>query len=197
MNPAIEAAKAYVLKHRFWFELALYVLVAAGTAVWVGRDAYAQAAVLRTEGLRLESMRVSADRWLASLQPATSAETQEWQQTLAALNQLGAGSDSQLTLVEVITRRAERAGLSNIRALISPADSIQSVPRTGAPPVNFKVAEYAIIVDFKGNLAATRSFLANLPPAVSVNSLSMGKTGPTMGTHVVLTVYEAVADAPI
>lgn len=197
MNPNFEAVKAYVLKHRFWFELGLYVLVAAGTALWVGRDAYAQAAVLRTEGMRLESMRRATDRWLGSLQPATSAETQEWQQTLAALNQLGAGSDSRLTLVEVITRRAERAGLTNIRTQITSADSVVSVPRAGAKPVNFKVAEYAIIVDFRGNLGSTRAFLANLPPAVSVQALSMGKSGPTMGTHVVLTVYEAVADAPI
>jgi hypothetical protein len=63
--------------------------------------------------------------------------------------------------------------------------------------VTFKVAQYGILVDFKGNLAATRAFLANLPPAVSVQRISMSKTGPVMGTHAVLTVYEAVADAPI
>ena len=197
MNQYIDAAVAYIKKHRFWAELALYVVIAAGAAFWVGRDAYKQAEALSAEGQRLDGMRRSADRWLSTLQPATSAETQEWGQALTALNQLGAGSDSRLTLVEVITRRAERAGLSNVRATLVGADSVPSGPRAGAPPVTFKIADYGILVDFKGNLAATRSFLANLPPAVAVQRINMSKSGPLMGTHAVLAVYEAVADAPI
>lgn len=197
MNKYIDAAVAFVKKHRFWAELSLYVVIAAGTAFWIGRDAYAKAEVLSVEGRRLDGMRQSADRWLASLQPATSAETQEWGRALMALNQLGAGADSRLTLVEVITRRAERAGLSQVRATLVGADSVPSAPRAGAPPVTFRIAEYGIMVDFKGNLAATRAFLANLPPAVGVQRITMSKTGPLMGTRAVLTVYEAVADAPI
>ncbi len=197
MNQLIENAVAFVKKHQFWMELSLYVLIAAGSAFWVGKKAYKQAETLSAEGRRLDAIRRSADRWLATLQPATSAETQEWQQAQTALGQLGAGKDSRLTLVEVITRRAERAGLSNVRATLLRSDSIPSVPRQGAAPVTFLVADYGILVDFKGNLAATRAFLANLPPAVSVQRISMSKTGPIMGTQAVLTVYEAVADAPI
>lgn len=197
LNQYIDALVAFVKKHQFWAELSLYVLIAAGSALWVGREAYKQAATLSAEGRRLDAMRRSADRWLATLQPATSAETQEWQQAQTALSQLGAGTDSRLTLVEVITRRAERAGLTNVRATLLQSDSIPSVPRQGVVPVTFRVAEYGILVDFKGNLAATRTFLANLPPAVSVQRISMSKTGPVMGTQAVLTVYEAVADAPI
>lgn len=197
MNQYIDTVIAFVKKHRFWVELSLYVLIAAGSAFWVGRNAYKQAEVLSAEGRRLDAMRRATDRWLSTLQPATSAETQEWQQAQAALGQLGAGTDSRLTLVEVITRRAERAGLANVRATLIPSDSIQNVTRQGAAPVAFRVAEFGIIVDFKGNLAATRGFLANLPPAVSVQRISMGKSGPVMGTNAVLTVYEAVADAPI
>lgn len=197
MNQQLEAALALVKRHKFWVELALYVIVACGTALWVGRKAYAQAEVLRLEGERLDGMRRSADLWLSSLQPASSAEIQTWQQTLTALNQMGASKDSRLTLVEVITRRAERAGLGNVRSTIVRSDSISSIPRTGAPPVSYAVADYGIFVDFNGNLAATRVFLDNLPPAVSVQSIQMTKSGPVMGTHVVLTVYEAVADAPI
>lgn len=197
MNAYIEQAKEFLKRHTFWVELATYVLLAAGTAFWVGRDAYIQAAELRQEGQRLDAMRRSADNWLSSLQPASSAEAQEWQQIAASLNQLGAGSDSRLTLVEVITRRAERVGLTGVRATLASTDTVPAIARAGAPPVTFKVADFAIIVDFKGSLAATRAFLANLPPAVGVQRLNMGRTGSTLGTRVVLTVYEAVADAPI
>lgn len=196
MNQYIDAAVAFAKRHRFWVELGLYVILAGGTALWVGRDAYKQAAALSQEGRRLEEMRRAADVWLSSLEPASSMETQAWQQTVLALNQMGASKDSRLTLVEVITRRAERSGLLNVRTRIVGSDSISSIPRTGAAPVSYTVADYGIIVDFNGNLAATRVFLDNLPPAVSVQGIRMSKSGPVMGTHVVLTVYEAVADAP-
>lgn len=114
-----------------------------------------------------------------------------------ALQQLGAGSDSRLTLLEVVTRRAERSGLTSVRTVIATPDSAAPTPRQSAPPITFKVADYSIIVDFRGNLAATRAFLANLPPAVSVQKIDMSRSGPTLGTRAVLTVYEAVADAPI
>lgn len=197
MNEIADKAIAFIKKHRFWTEMTVYLVVALGSAFWVGRAAYKEAATLSAQGRQLERVRSSADFWIRTFNPASSAETQEWQQVQQALQQLGAGSDSRLTLVEVITRRAERAGLSSVRAGLAPPDSAPPIPRTGAPPVTFKVADYNIIVDFKGNLASTRAFLANLPPAVGVQRISMSRSGSTMGTRAVLTVYEAVVDAPI
>lgn len=197
MNQYIDSALAFVKRHSFWVELSLYVLLAGGTALWIGKDAYRQAAALSQEGQRLDAMRRAADQWLGSLEPASSVETQEWQQTLEALNQMGASKDSRLTLIEVITRRAERAGLGGVRSTIVGAETLSAIPRTGASPISYTVADYGILVDFTGNLAATRVFLDNLPPAVAVQSIRMTRAGPTMGTHAVLTVYEAVADAPI
>lgn len=197
INEYIDLVKAFAKKHHFWVEIASYVVIAVGAAVWVGRDAYRQAATLSQEGQRLESMRKSADQWLSTLEPATSAETQDWLLTRTALQQLGARQDSRLTLLEVITRRAERTGLRNVRVSLSATDSLPSIPRTGAPPVTIKVADYAILVEFTGNFAATRTFLATLPPTVTVQQVSISKSGTGNGTRAVLTVYEAEGNAPI
>lgn len=197
LNEYIAAAMAFAKKHRFGVEIAAYVLIAVGTALWVGRNAYAQAAVLSQEGTRLEQMRRGADSWLATLQPASSAEAQEWMQVQAALQQLGSKPDSRLTLLEVITRRAERMGLKNVRVSLTGVDSIPAIPRAGAAPVTINVADYAILVDFRGNFAATRTFLATLPPTVGVQQITISRKGTGNWTRAVLTVYEAVANAPI
>lgn len=197
LNEYVEQVTAFLKKNSFWVEIAVYVLVGVGSAVWVGRAAYAQAALLREEGQRLESMRKGADLWLGTLQPASNVEIQEWQQIQSTLQQLGAAPDARLTLLEVVTRRAERAGLRNVRVSLSAIDTIPAIPRTGAPPVTIKVAEYALLVEFKGNFAATRTFLATLPPTVGVQRINISRSGPTLGTRAILTVYEAVADAPI
>jgi hypothetical protein len=197
LNRYLDLAKAFIKKHRFWVEIAAYVLIAVGTAVWLGRNAYAQAATLSTEGQRLEGMRRGADSWLSTLQPASSAEAQDWMQIQGTLQQLGSKPDSRLTLLEVITRRAERTGLRNVRASLIGVDSIPALPRVSAPPVTISVAPYAILVEFRGNFAATRTFLATLPPAVTVQQISISKKGAGNWTRAVLTVYEAVANAPI
>lgn len=193
----LELATVFLKRNRFWVEVAVSALIAIGAAVWIGRDAYAQAAALSQEGQRLESMRKGADVWLGTLQPASSIEAQEWQQIQASLQQLGAAPDSRLTLLEVITRRAERMGLRNVRVSIVGVDSLPPVPRSSAPPVTLKVAEYAILVEFKGSFAATRTFLATLPPPVGVQRISISRSGGAIGTSATLTVYEMVANAPI
>lgn len=197
MNQFLEELKGFIKTHLFWVELGLYVLIAGGAAAVVGRDAYRQAAELSQEGNRLDAMRRRADLWLGTLQPASSAEAQEWMQIQAALQQLGSRPDSRLTLVEVITRRAERMGLKNVRVSLMGTDSIPGIPRAGAPPLTIKVADYAILVEFRGNFAATRTFLATLPPAVGVQQISISRSGAGNGTRAVLTVYEAEANAPI
>ena len=192
----LNTAMAFFRKQSFWMELGLCLAVAVGSAVWVGRDAYKQVSELSVQGNALEARRKSADVWLGSLQPATTAESQEWFRVQSALQQLGASPDSRLTLLEVITRRAERAGLRNVRVLLTPVDSIPAIPRDGAPPVTIKVADYGIMVDFKGSFAATRTFLASLPPAVGVQRVTITRDGQAVGTRAVLTVYEAVVNGP-
>lgn len=189
-------AAEFLRKNTFAVEVGVCVAVAVGTALWVGRDAYKQAAELSAQGQALEARRRSADVWLSTLQPATSAETQDWYRIQSALQQLGASADSRLTLLEVVTRRAERAGLSNIHVSLIPTDSIPPVPREGAPPVTIKVADYGIMVDFSGNFAATRTFLANLPATVGVQRVTITRSGQGVGTRAVLTVYEAVVNGP-
>ncbi len=197
MNQYIELVTAFLKKNQFWVGVAVCALVAIGTAAWVGRDAYSQAEVLRQEGQRLEEMRKGADVWLATLQPASSAEAQEWQLIQSGLQELGASPDSRLTLLEVITRRAERNGLKNVRVSLIGVDSVPAIPRVSAPPITIKIADYAILVEFKGSFAATRTFLATLPPAVGVQQISISRSGAGIGTRATLTVYEAVTNAPI
>jgi hypothetical protein len=197
LNQYIEAITAFARKHAFMVELAAYALLAVGTAVWVGRAAYTQAAALSEQGKQLEAMRKGADVWITNLQPVSSVELQEWQQIQSALQQLGAPPDSRLTLLEVITRRAERNGLRNVRTSLMGVDSLPQVPRASAPPVTIKVADYALLVEFTGSFAATRTFLATLPPTVGVQRISISRSGAGIGTRAILTVYEGVANAPI
>lgn len=197
LNQYLEPATAFVKKNRFWVEVAVGALIAIGAAIWIGHDAYTQAAALSQEGQRLEAMRKSADVWLGTFEPASSTEAQEWQQIQSALQRLGEAPDSRLTLLEVITRRAERMGLRNVRVSIIGTDSVPPIPRASAPPLTLKVADYAILVEFKGSFAATRTFLATLPATVGVQRISISRTGAATGTRATLTVYEAVANAPI
>jgi hypothetical protein len=192
----LNSALAFLKKHAFWVEVGVCVAFAIGTALWVGRDAYKQAAELSAQGQALEARRKSADVWLSTLQPATNAESQDWFRIESALQQLGASPDSRLTLLEVVTRRAERAGLNNVHVSFTPTDSVPPIPREGAAPVTIKVADYAILVDFRGSFAATRAFLASLPATVGVQRVTITRSGQTVGTRAVLTVYEAVVNGP-
>lgn len=196
MNRQLEEILAYLRANMFWTELGICVFVAMGSAYWVGHDAYKQAGALKDQGTQMEQMRVSADRWLGGFQPATNAETQQWSSVSAALQELGIARDERLLLVELIARRAENYGLSLVRVNIVTSDSIPSFSRTSATPFTFNVAPYGIVVDFRGGLASTRAFIANLPPAVSVQSISIRRGGGILRTRVVLVVYEAVANAP-
>lgn len=197
LNQYLDQLLTVMKKHRFAVEIGAYVLIAVGTALWVGRGAYAQAETLSREGQRLDGMRRGADTWLSTLQPASSAETQDWMQIQSALQQLASRPDSRLTLLEMITRRAERTGLKDVRVSLLGADSLTAIPRAGVAPVAINVADYGISVEFRGNFAATRTFLATLPPTVGVQRISISRKGAGNWTRAVLTVYEAGANAPI
>lgn len=194
-DPRIDRALVWIVKRQFWVEVGVLTLLTVICALYIGRLAYSSATALETQARTLESTRRGADLWITGFQPVSTAEMAAWEKGLQTTYRLGVLPTERLTLAQIVTARAERAGLKQVRVSFSPSDPATASPRPEAAPYTFAVAPYTIKVEFTGRLDATQTFMGMLPPSVGLVSLESARTSGTFGTKLLLTVYEVATSA--
>lgn len=188
---SLAAPTAYLRKHLFWVQLlslTVLVLVAAG---WIVVKAGRQKTAMRAEEARLHRAAATLGNWAATFQPAASEELAAWRQTSSETRQLGSRRDERLTVAREIAVQAERPGFTEVRVAFEPADSATAAPLPrAAGPYAFVLAPYRVSVSFRGDLAATRAFIGNLPAAVLVTGVKFKRDGTGFRGTVTLDIYE-------
>lgn len=188
---SLAAPTAYLRKHLFWVQLlslTVLVLVAAG---WIVVKAGRQKTAMRAEEARLHRAAATLGNWAATFQPAASEELAAWRQTSSETRQLGSRRDERLTVAREIAVQAERPGFTEVRVAFEPADSATAAPLPrAAGPYAFVLAPYRVSVSFRGDLAAARAFIGNLPAAVLVTGVKFKRDGTGFRGTVTLDIYE-------
>jgi hypothetical protein len=121
--------------------------------------------------------------------PAVAAESIAWRRTWLQLQELGVGSDQPITLTQRVARTAEDAGLSNVRVLIDPPDTLGQ-QRVATGGVQSKPASYSLRVECRGGLASVLAFLDQLPPSVAPTALNLVRQDGRGPHRITLAVYE-------
>lgn len=188
---SLAAPTAYLRKHVFWVQLlslTVLMLVAAG---WIVVKTGRQKTAMRAEETRLDRAAATLGNWAATFQPAASEELAAWRQTSSEARQLGSQRDERLTLAGEIAGQAERPGFTDVRVAFEPPDSATAAPLPrAAGPYAFVLAPYRVSVNFRGDLAAARAFLGNLPTAVLVTGVQFKREGTGLRGTVTLDIYE-------
>jgi hypothetical protein len=188
---SLAAPTAWFRQHLFQVQLLSLTLLVLAAAGWIVVTAGRQKTAVRADEARLHRTAATLGNWAARFQPAASEESTAWRQTLSKTRQLGSPRDDRLTLAREIAGHAERAGFTEVRVAFEPPDSATTAPLPPAlGPYAFVLAPYRISVKFRGDLAATRVFIGNLPPAVVVTGMQFKREATGFRGTVTLDIHE-------
>ncbi|MGQ0814700.1 MAG: hypothetical protein ACT4O1_09560 [Gemmatimonadota bacterium] len=156
----------------------------------------ANAARERREGLAESEARLSAVQaigrdWPRRHVPATPTERQQWASAQVDLARLGLPAANRLYVAQILSRRAEDAGIPDARIRFTGADTIGAASTRILAGQEFKPAGYAVSVEFTANFATAVEFIAQLPAAVSIASVQLKRQEERVHARFLLTVYES------
>lgn len=152
----------------------------------------ALAATTRLSRIKAANRQVKAvhdvlKQWPARYEAPTPTERQMWSVAAVDIERLGVAPDQKLYVAQLLGRAAENAGVPDARVRFT-APSGGSVRVVGSR--QFKPADYGAIVEFESSFATAVEFVAQLPGAVSINSLSMQRGEYGIKAVFVLQVFE-------
>jgi hypothetical protein len=173
-------------------EVGLVIAVSIALVVFalVGVRASRVAASRGQEVVRAEATLATFADLRRRYTPAVAAESIAWRRAWLQVRELGAGSSDRLSLTQRLTRSAEDAGLSGVRVLIGPPDTVGVPPRFSTEGVQSKAAEFSLRVEGSGRLESVIAFLGQLPPSVSPTRLSLVRQDGRGPHRISLAVYE-------
>lgn len=173
---------------------ALETLVANGVLiamiVLLGLAATTRLSRIKRADRQVDAVHAVLKQWPGRYEAATPTERQMWSVAALDIERLGVGPDQKLYVAQLLGRAAENAGVPDARVSFT-EPSGGSVRVVGAR--QFKPAEYGAIVEFESSFATAVEFVAQLPGAVSINSLSMQRSAYGVKAVFVLQVFEGSA----
>lgn len=190
MDQFLAQLRALFAKHGYPIVLGGVTLVTVVAAAWVAIPARKERALLAAEDARLAALIKSSNLWVTQFEPASNEEAAIWQETASQVDALGVRPSERLTLAQIVSRRAEDAGISGTHIKFVPIDPATGVPARQVAGITFNSAPYKLEVTGSGSVSALSRFLETLPPAVQVQAVNLTQGGAGVSTALSLSVFE-------
>ncbi len=141
------------------------------------------------------AIRETATRFAQQFLPATSAETDEWSRTTEEAAEFGSPEDARLSLAQSVSRIAEIAGMSGVKASFALPDTsgIAEVRKLGE--LTFQPASYGLSLEGTGSVLEMARVVIRLPPATEITSLSLAGDVENLKATFQLAVYQSAGGA--
>lgn len=142
---------------------------------------------VREGSRRVQGVHEALKTWPSHYQPPSEFERQSWSAAAADVERLGIKQEERLFLAQLISRRAENVGIGDARIRFTQAVGGEA-RRVGGR--EFKPAAYGAAVEFESSFASGVEFVAQLPAAVEIASLSMQRSTEGVKLSFMLQVFE-------
>ncbi len=143
---------------------------------------------LKENGAKIDAVQSALSTWPGQFAQASAVERQEWARASADVARLGVRPQERLFLAQLLSKRAEDAGIFDARVTFSSATAGAEGRRGGSR--EFRSAAYGVQVDCSASFPAVVEFIAQLPAAVSITSLGMQRTEGGLRAQFALQVFE-------
>lgn len=190
MAADVAQVRAWLVRYRSQSGAIAVALVAV-----IGFVAFGVRARRAAQPLRLESASLSmaADE-ISRFHAAFSAGLPEQELRVTQLaDSLGVAvsRDNRVALAQQVAARAESLGLAGVRVKFVPVDSGVPPQRPELLSNSVNVADYALVLDCDGGMAAVLSLLDQLPPSIALERLTGAKSRAGSQFRLTFAVFES------
>jgi hypothetical protein len=190
MKPSVAELLAGLRKRRFWAEIVAATLVVVVPAVLVASRSAHRTVELRQRERQLARTTNLADLWTRGFRSATPAESAAWHRSERQVAQRGIRSVDRVGLAQLVTQRAEELGIPDVGVTFVSADSLETAPARTVGEWTFRMAPYALVVEFTTGYDRVLSYVGSLPPQVEVRELRLRRTDGGVHARFLLVVFE-------
>lgn len=146
----------------------------------------------RVEADEARAIRTTATRFAQQFSAATTGETDEWARTTEGAAEFGTPEALKVSLAQTVSRIAEVAGMSSVKASFTPADSVGLANTRTMGELTFQPSTYGLRLEATGGVSAVSRVILRLPPATEITALSLSGDTEQLTATFNLAVYQPV-----
>ena len=178
--------------HRFWFTTLSATLFLITAAFVLGYSSLRRSRALQAEEERLQQVRARVDGWISGFRAPSPAESLVWMGSERVLEELQAGAAEPAAVAALITERAERLGIEDVRVTLMAADSAPPPPDRALRGWTLTPRLPPLLVEFRAEFIPVIEFVDALPPHVEVKEVRLERQGARVHARFELIAYRAV-----
>lgn len=189
MDFKLAEASALLRRHGQVARLGGVTVLVVLLSTWTSCSAWNTAKEVRTGTAEAVAVRATASRIAQQFVPASSGETDEWSRTTAEAAEFGTSEALKVSLAQTISRIAEVAGMSGVKASFASGDAIAAAEPRNIGDLAFAPA-FALQLEGTGTITETARAILRLPPATEIVSLSLSGDSGELKATFQLAVYQ-------
>lgn len=189
MEFKLAEAGALLRRHEQAARLGGLTLLVLVLSTWTSCSAWKIAKETRAAAAEAATVRATASRFAQLFVPATSGETDEWSRTTAEAAEFGTAEALKVSLAQTVSRIAEVAGMSAVKASFSSAEAVAAAGQRNIGDLAFAPG-FALQLEGTGTLSETARVILRLPPATEIVSLSLSGDSGELKATFQLAVYQ-------
>lgn len=183
-------AVAYLAKNAQTAKLAAVTALVVGMSAWTSCAAREITKEARADTREAGAIRATATRFSQQFVPATTGETDEWARTTGAAAEFGSPEPLRLSLLEIVSRTAEVAGMSTVSATFTPTESVGLADTRKMGDLTFQPGTFGLRLEGNGTISAVSRVILRLPPSTEITSLSLAGDTDELKATFQLAVYQ-------
>ena len=188
--PGLDRAVTYARANQQLARLAGVTALVVAMSAWTSYSAWKTVKAARAKTEEAVAIRTTATRFAQQFMPASTAESEEWARTTAEAAEFGSPAASKLSLAQTVSRIAEVAGMSGVRASFAGLDSAGAGQTRNLGDLTFEPATFGLRLEGSGSVSAVSRVILRLPPATEINSLSLSGNTDELKATFHLAVYQ-------
>ena len=188
--PGLDGALAYLRANQQLSRLAGVAALVVAMSAWTSCSAWKTTKVAREKTEEAVAIRATAERFAQQFMPASTAESEEWSRSTAEAAEFGSPEAAKLSLAQTVSRIAEVAGMSGVRASFAGLDSAGAAQSRNLGDLTFESATFGLRLEGSGSVPAVSRVILRLPPSTEINSISLSGNTDELKATFHLAVYQ-------
>lgn len=186
----LDEVGAYLRKNQQSARMVGVTVLVVAMSAWTSCSARKITNEAEADIIEAVTIRETATRFAQQFIPASTGETDEWGRTTQEAAEFGAPEALKVSLAQTVSRIAEVAGMSTVKASFTPSDSAGLAETRSMGDLTFQPATFGLRLEANGNVSAVSRVILRLPPATEITSLSLAGNLDQLKATFQLAVYQ-------
>jgi hypothetical protein len=184
-------AGEFIRRNQGGARLAGVTALVLAMSVWTSCSARSVTSEARAAMVETAAVRATATRIAQQFTPATTAETDEWSRTTEEAAEFATSEALKVSIAQSVSRIAEVAGMSSVRASFIPAESVGHAAVRTMGDLTFQPGAFGLKLEANGTVSQVARVILRLPPATELSTLSLSGGANELKATFQLTVYQS------